>query len=259
MRPNDREMGNFDELRRIVATLRSPEGCPWDRVQTHLSLRTFLLEEAAETLEALDEQDPEHLQEELGDLLLQILLHIQIAEEIGQFTLGDVVGGIARKLVRRHPHVFGEAVVHTPEAVVRQWDEIKQEERGELESVLLGIPPALPALARAQAIQRRTARAGFTWQSTGEVWDALAEELEELRRAETPEERRQEIGDSLFALANLARQMDADAEESLRSASSRFRDRFTRMERQLREEGRRLPDMTMEEKLSAWRATRDDG
>src|SRR3990172_8884650 len=154
MTSSDRELRTFAGLRRIIATLRGPNGCPWDHVQTHESLRPYLLEEASETLAALDSGDRELLCEELGDLLLEVLLHVRIAEETGEFRLADVIYSIAGKLVRRHPHVFGEAVAETPEAVVEQWEELKREERGGA-SALSGVPDALPALAFAQALQRR--------------------------------------------------------------------------------------------------------
>ena len=230
MKPTKRTLSTFAGLRRVVATLRGPEGCPWDRVQTHESLRPYLLEEASETLAALDDSDPEALKEELGDLLLEVLLHVQIAEESGDFTLSDVVYGISDKLVRRHPHVFADAVADTPEAVVEQWDEIKSRERGD-RSALAGIPETLPALARAQALQRRAERVGFAFESVDQVWAALDEELEELRNAETADEKRDEGGDALFALVNLVRWLDADAEDALRATASSFTKIFQRMER----------------------------
>jgi len=251
MRPTKRELRTFSGLRKVIATLRAPGGCPWDRVQTHESLRPFLLEEASETLEALDGGDPAQLCEELGDLLLEVLLHVQIAEEGGEFGLADVVYGISDKLVRRHPHVFADATAETPEAVVEQWEDLKREERGE-RSALSGIPAALPALARAQAIQRRASRAGFAWENAGQAWEALEEELGELREAATPEEQRDELGDALFALAGLARWLEVDAEDALRVTSRRFQTLFKRLENTVREEGRDLRQMTTAEKSALW-------
>lgn len=253
MKPTKQQLRTVGGLRRVIATLRGPDGCPWDRVQTHRSLRPFLLEEASEALAALDEGDPQRLREELGDLLLQVLLHVQLAEEAGEFRLEDVVYSIADKLVRRHPHVFGEAQADTPEAVMKQWDELKEQERGSDGSLLDGVPPTLPALARAQALQRRAARAGFAWPALEQAWQKLGEELAELRRARTPEERRQEAGDALFALANLARWLEVDAEEALRETCLRFEGTFRRMESALRQSGRRLAEMAPEEMLRAWR------
>ena len=251
MRPTKRQMRTFNGLQNVIATLRGPDGCPWDRVQTHQSLRPFLLEEASEALEALDDGDPERLCEELGDLLLEVLLHVQIAEEEGEFGLADVVQGVSDKLVRRHPHVFGDATAETPEAVVEQWEDLKREERSG-QSVLTGIPRTLPALARAQAVQRRVSRAGFTWENVGQAWEALEEELGELRKAVTAEERREEVGDALFALAGLARWLEVDAEEALRSSCRGFQSLYERMEVVLQERGLTLPEMTTEEKLALW-------
>ncbi len=244
-------MRPFNGLRNVIATLRGPDGCPWDRVQTHQSLRPFLLEEASEALEALDEADPARLCEELGDLLLEVLLQVQIAEEQGEFDLADVVHSVSEKLVRRHPHVFGDTTAETPEAVVEQWEGIKRAERGE-QSALTGIPGTLPALAYAQSMQRRASRAGFAWADEGQAWDALEEELRELRAADAPEGRREEVGDALFALANLARWLEVDAEEALRSTCRGFRTLFQRLETTVRERGRELPQMTAAEKLALW-------
>lgn len=251
MKPGNREMRTFQGLRRLVATLRGPEGCPWDRVQTHRSLRPFILEEASEVLEAIDEDDPKRLCEELGDLLLQVVLHAQIAEESGEFSMGDVIAGIAEKLVRRHPHVFGDAVAETPEAVVEQWDDLKRRERQGL-TALDGIPATLPSLAYAQAIQRRAEKAGFGFQSIHQVWDALQEEIEELRAAKTPEEQRDEVGDLLFAATNLARWLGADAEDSLRSACHGFASIFRNMEALAARQGVDLQSASMEAKLALW-------
>ncbi len=251
MKPRHREIRTFQGLRRLVATLRGPEGCPWDRVQTHRTLRPFLLEEASEALEALDEEDPKRLCEELGDLLLQVVLHAQIAEESGEFSMGDVIAGIAEKLVRRHPHVFGDAVAETPEAVAEQWDDLKRRERQGL-TALDGIPATLPSLAYAQAIQRRAEKAGFGFQSIDQVWDALQEEIEELKAAATPEEQRGEVGDLLFAVANLARWLGADAEDSLRSACRGFAAIFRNMEGLAAQQGVDLQSASTEAKLALW-------
>jgi len=256
MRVTKREMRTFNGLRKVIATLRGPDGCPWDRVQTHESLRPFLLEEASETLEALDEGDPSRLCEELGDLLLEVLLHVQIAEDEGEFRLEDVVQSISEKLVRRHPHVFGEATAETPEAVVEQWEELKREERSG-QSALTGIPGTLPALARAQAMQRRASRAGFAWESVEQAWEALEEELGELRQADTPERRREEAGDALFALAGLARWLEVDAEEALRSTCRGFQRLFERLAAAVREQGRDLADMRAAEKLALWERVKE--
>ncbi|MDP9180549.1 MAG: nucleoside triphosphate pyrophosphohydrolase, partial [Chloroflexota bacterium] len=241
----------FASLRRVVAILRGPEGCPWDRVQTHETLRPYLVEETAETIAALDEGDPAMLCKELGDLLFQVLIHVQLAEERGEFRMPDVIGSIAGKLVRRHPHVFSDAVAETPGAVIAQWDDLKKKERGPL-SALAGIPEPLPALAYAQAVQRRVARAGFSWDSDEQAWGALEEELGELRRASTPDEQRLELGDAVFALANLARRLDLDAEDALRSACRSFTRRFNAMEAMTGERGIDLRTADIDTKLALW-------
>ncbi|MBI1886117.1 MAG: nucleoside triphosphate pyrophosphohydrolase [Chloroflexi bacterium] len=250
MQIKEADLKTFSGLRRVVATLR--RDCPWDRIQTHESLRPFLLEEASETLAALDVGDPARLAEELGDLLLEVLLHVQIGEEMGEFTFEDVVYAVASKLVRRHPHVFGDVKLETPQEVVEQWEELKREERGSDAAALDGVPETLPALAQAQALQRRAVRAGFAWENVEQAWEALSEEMEELRQARTPEARREELGDCLFALAELGRRLEADAEEALRSTCRGFKRLFQRMETRLQEKGRSLQEMTLAEKLAAW-------
>ena len=251
MTPSQRELRTFAGLRRIVATLRGPEGCPWDRVQTHKTLRPYLIEEAHETLAALDDGDADRLCEELGDVLLEVLLHVQIAEESGDFRLSDVIHSIAHKLVRRHPHVFADAVADTPEAVVEQWDELKRRERGD-QSALTGIPIGLPALAYAQAAQRRASKAGFAYETADQAWEALEEELEEFRAAATPEERADELGDAIFALANVARWHGVDAEDALRDTCRGFTGHFRRMEEIVRQRGIDLSAAPTADKLALW-------
>ena len=246
-----RPPATFAGVRRIIATLRGPDGCPWDRVQTHQSLAPYLLEETHETLEALDSGDAGKLCEELGDLLFEVLIQVQLAEEAGEFTMRDVVAGINDKLLRRHPHVFGDAVAETPEAVVEQWDELKAGERPG-ESALAGIPPSLPALIQAQSMQRRAARAGFSYESLDQVWQAVEEELSELRQAQNPAERRDEAGDAMFALANLARELGVDAEDALLSTARRFANQFGTMEEILEEKQVDLRQAPIEQKLALW-------
>ena len=256
MKPTKKQLRTFRGLRAIVSTLRGPDGCPWDKVQTHESLRPYLLEETHEALAALDEGSMEGLCEELGDVLLEVLLHVRIAEEHGDFTLEDVVFSIGDKLVRRHPHVFGDAVADTPEAVIEQWDKLKTGERGS-RSALDGVPPGLPALAQSQAIQRRASRAGFKFESLEQVWGALEEELSELRNAAAPEEQAREAGDALFAMANLARWYEADAEDALRRTCRSFGETFQRMEQMVRERGLDLDAAKVEEKLALWAEVKD--
>jgi tetrapyrrole methylase family protein/MazG family protein len=251
MKPTKKQLRTFAGLRALVRTLRGPDGCPWDKVQTHESLRPYLLEETHETLAALDEGAPEALCEELGDLLLEVLLHVQIAEERGDFTMEDVAFSIGDKLVRRHPHVFADAVAETPEAVIEQWDRLKAGEAGR-RSALDGIPPSLPSLAQAQAIQRRASRAGFKFESLEQVWEALDEELTELREAETPERRAEEAGDALFAVANLARWYETDAEDALRGTCRGFSRTYRQMEETVAARGIDLEAAPTEAKLALW-------
>jgi tetrapyrrole methylase family protein/MazG family protein len=256
--PQSPDTRTFDGLREIVRRLRAPDGCPWDRVQTHESLRRFLLEETYETLDALDGGDAAKLREELGDVLLQILLHAQIASESADFDIDDVVEGIATKLVRRHPHVFGEAKVDTADEVVLKWEAIKSEERGRADETdpLARVPETLPALAYSQALQEKAASTGFEWPGVSDVLDKLTEEASELARAESLDERREELGDTLFVLVSLARKLGLDAEESLRLASRRFRRRFERLQSLARERGLRLAEMPIEALESLWRETK---
>lgn len=222
-----------ERLKTIVDRLRGPDGCPWDQEQTHLSLRRELLEECHEVLEAIDSGSTEELREELGDLLLQVVMHCRIASEEGRFDLEAVASGIAGKLIRRHPHVFGETKVSDTAAVLRNWDRIKADEKPERRSRLDGVPKALPALARAQKIQVKAARAGFDWpDSTGvaakvsEEWMELKEALEQGRK----EEVREEFGDLLFSMVNLARSHGLEAEAELAAATRKFERRFRSME-----------------------------
>jgi tetrapyrrole methylase family protein/MazG family protein len=257
--PPEGNFRTFDGLEAIVHRLRAPGGCPWDRAQTHESLKRFLLEEAYETLAALDEGSPAKLREELGDVLLQIMLHSQIAAEEGDFTVHDVIEGIAAKLLRRHPHVFGDATVETAEDVVLKWEEIKDEERGEGRSLLADVPDAMPALAYSQSLQERAAATGFEWPRVEDVLAKLSEEVEELAQAKSREEQREELGDVLWMLVSLARKLDLDAEESLRLAARRFRGRFTALEGLVQERDLKLSDLSIDELESLWRETKSTG
>ncbi|MBI3158933.1 MAG: nucleoside triphosphate pyrophosphohydrolase [Chloroflexi bacterium] len=250
----------FEDFQELIAHLRAPEGCPWDREQDHQTLRPNLIEEAFEALAAIDADDPAALREELGDLLLQIVLHAQIAAEYGEFTMSDVLLGIHTKLVRRHPHVFGDADIQDAEKVIQKWERLKEAERhangDEAKGLLDGIPAAMPALAVADAYQKRAARVGFEWPEIKGVWDKLEEELGELRAAETPEAREEEIGDVLFVLANLARWFKVDPETALRQTNAKFYQRFTAIEAEAQRQGRALSDMTLEEMDVVWNAAK---
>jgi tetrapyrrole methylase family protein/MazG family protein len=254
---SEEEMRTFEGFRDIIARLRAPDGCPWDRAQTHASLKPYLLEEAYEALAALDEDDPQMLRDELGDLLLEVFLHVQLAEEAQEFTLADVVYGIASKIVRRHPHVFGEEQADSPQEVMVRWEELKRKEKGAQDSALAGVPQAMPALARTQKLLARAASVGFEWPQTADVLDKLAEELEELAQAGDLDHKREELGDVLFLLVNLARYLGLDAEEALRQADRKFHQRFTTMEALAREQGRSLPDMPLAEQGDLWRVAKE--
>ncbi len=240
----------------ISARLRAPDGCPWDRKQTHLTLRPYLLEEAYETIDAIENGTPADLAEELGDLLLQVILHAQFAAEEGEFDLTDVYRSIAAKIVRRHPHVFGGLEVSGEQQVLQNWETIKageREERGKAhEGAFGGVARALPALPASREIQERAASLGWDWDAIGGVWEKVAEELDELRTAAGPEERLHEMGDVLFALVNLARWMQLDPEEALRAANHRWVARYRRVEALAAERGIDLGELSLAEKDVLW-------
>lgn len=249
----------MEQLAEVMATLRSAGGCPWDRQQTHESLKRYLLEEAYEVLEAIDAQDSKRLAEELGDLLLQIVFHAQIASEQGAFDLEAVAERIVRKLERRHPHVFGEVTVEDAEEVLVNWERLKRDEPGyeDRRSALDGVPRWLPALMQAAEVQKRAARVGFDW---SDVEGPLAKVSEELRELEVvrggPGADRgrltDEVGDLLFAVVNVARWLGVDAEDALRLATARFRARFEAIERAAAEQGRELAAMSLAEMDQLW-------
>jgi tetrapyrrole methylase family protein/MazG family protein len=240
----------FNTFQETVAHLRAPEGCPWDRIQTHQSLRRYLLEETYEVLEALDADDAEALQEELGDLLLQVVLHTQIAIDNEEFRMPEVIAAIDAKLKRRHPHVFGDVKVNDAQDVTRNWQRIKQAEAVEngkaerRESTLDGIPRGLPALAEADAIAAKAAQANFDWRSIDGVIDKVTEEIRELQSAVDESDRAEEFGDVLFALANVARWLKIDPESALRSANAKFSARFREVERLARARNQTLDEMS---------------
>jgi tetrapyrrole methylase family protein/MazG family protein len=248
--------GSFSSYQDVMARLRAPDGCPWDREQTHESLRGSLLEETYEVLEALDSGDMHALCEELGDLLLQVLFHAQIATENGDFHLVDSMAYAIQKLVRRHPHVFAGVQAEDAQAVLLNWEQIKRQERGEqngaFTSMLASISAALPALAQAEAIQHRVARVGFDWPTVDGVVAKLKEEMDEFSDAPEGPARAAELGDLLFTLVNLARWHDIDPESALREANLRFRRRFGRMEAQAHRQGMPLEQMSPAELDQLW-------
>jgi tetrapyrrole methylase family protein/MazG family protein len=247
---------SFEGFQGLIAHLRSPEGCPWDREQTHQSLRSNLLEEAYETVTAIDQQDVVGLQEELGDLLLQVVLQTQIAAEDGEFSMADVIRGIHTKLVHRHPHVFAEMQLDESTEVIKNWERIKAKEREdnglEQKGLLDGIPIAMPALSVAEKYQNRAARVGFDWPTIAGVFEKLEEEIGELRQAQTPEDQAEELGDLIFALVNLARWLGVDPETALRETNQKFLQRFKRIEEAASEQGVELSDMSLSEMDSIW-------
>ena len=245
------ELHTFDSLLRIVERLRSPGGCPWDREQTHASLKRNLLEECHEALEAIDSDDPAMLSEELGDVLVQVAFHAQIAREARDFRMEDVLTKVNEKLIRRHPHVFGDATAADAREVERNWEALKEQE-GIRRSPVDGIPRELPALACAQLMQDRVARMGFEWEDVSGVLDKVAEEVNELENATSNEEKAREFGDLLLVMVNLARWLGIHAEDALRQANARFRRRYTTMEELATMRGLDFPQLTLEEKEGLW-------
>jgi tetrapyrrole methylase family protein/MazG family protein len=241
---------SFDELVAIIGRLRSPNGCPWDREQTHSSLKGNLTEETYEVLETIDEGDMDKLCEELGDLLMQIVLHAQIASEGGDFNIDDVNRSISTKLIRRHPHVFGDAEAEDAQQVIANWEVLKREEgKG---SLLSGLPKDMPALAYSQAVGRRVARVGFDWEDLTGIVAKLAEEVAEFSEAIEHQQRVREFGDLLFTLANIARHIDIDPEAALRGANERFYRRFSHMEEVCQKRGISLSSLSLGEQNALW-------
>jgi tetrapyrrole methylase family protein/MazG family protein len=253
------EYTSFEGFQELIAHLRSPEGCPWDREQTHQSLRTNLLEEAYEAIDAIDNDDQAEMQEEFGDLLLQIVLQTQIASEYGEFNMTDVIRGIHTKLIRRHPHVFGDVDLEDAETVIKNWERIKEEERSENhveKGVLDGIPTVMPALSVAEKYQRRAARVGFDWPEITGVMDKIEEELAELRAAEGKQQQAEEFGDLLFVLVNLGRWWGIDSEDALRQTNKKFLQRFAAIEAHARAHNLKLSEMSLDEMEEVWQSAK---
>lgn len=248
-------MNNFQKLLDIMSALRSENGCPWDKEQTRESLKPFLIEETYEVLEALDEDDPEKIKEELGDLLFQIVFHCQLAKENGEFDMDDVIKKISDKMIARHPHVFGEAKFETSEEVLKQWEERKKEEGKLRESILEGIPRELPSLLRAQRLQARAAKVGFDWKCVEDVMGKLDEEINEFRDALKSKEQKEiedELGDVFFVLVNVSRFVGINPEDALRKTISKFISRFRYIEMKAADAGKNLLDMTLKEMDVLW-------
>lgn len=247
---------DFERLREIIRTLRGPNGCPWDKKQTHESLKRYLIEETYEVLEAIDEQDDNHLVEELGDVLLQVMLHAQIGEDEGMFSIDDVIKTLTEKMIRRHPHVFGTNQVDTAEEVIKNWEEIKREEKkSEQTSLLDDIPKGLPALQRAYELQKQAAKVGFDWNDPAPIWMKLQEELAEFfteLKNDDHEKLKKEFGDILFVLVNLGRYYEILPEESLHITNAKFKKRFLYIENEARKQGKKLEEMTLDEMDQLW-------
>jgi tetrapyrrole methylase family protein / MazG family protein len=245
----------FESFQEIVAHLRAPDGCPWDKEQTHATLRQHLLQESYEAISAMDMNDFKGMREEFGDLLLQIMLNSQIASEEGEFTVNDVIRDIYRKIVRRHPHVFGDFKVAGVDGVLANWEKLKEKERSESDEekgLLDGVPLALPALSQAQDYQDRAARVGFDWPEIGGVLAKIAEEIGEVKEAADDQQLVDELGDLFFALVNLARWKKVDAESALRGANLKFKSRFGYIERGAKKQARNLSDLSLDEMESLW-------
>jgi len=250
------ETQKFDLAMGIMRRLRGPGGCPWDAEQSHDSLKRYLIEECYEVIEAIDRNDDSLLREELGDLLLQPLFHAAIAEERGAFTIDDVLETLSDKLVRRHPHVFGDQEIRTSDEQVANWEKIKKQEKGEeRKSALSGVPPQMPALMKAQKITEKAARVGFDWEHADQVYAKVLEELRELEEtmATRDQERMEaELGDLLFAIVNLGRFLSVNPEEALRKTIRRFETRFGHVEETLHARGVNLKDASLEEMEALW-------
>jgi tetrapyrrole methylase family protein/MazG family protein len=261
----------IERLIEIMARLRAPDGCAWDREQTPSNLKAQMLEECYEVIDAIDSGSPEYLTEELGDLLLHIVFQAQIARETGQFDFADVAHGVADKLIRRHPHVFGDTKITDPDRIVAQWNELKKAEKPERQSVLDGVPRALPALMRAEALQKKARNVGFDWPDVRGSLEKVREEVDEVtaeidadlafahanetKFIATPETA-EELGDLLFSIVNLTRHLKLDAEELLTGANDKFARRFRAVEERIKSQGKGMTECTLEELDAAWNAVK---
>ncbi len=254
----------FWKLREIIDQLRAPDGCPWDRAQTHITLKRFLIEEAYELINAIDQDDIDNIIEELGDVLLQVMLHAKIGEDDGYFSIDDVIESISEKMVRRHPHVFGEAIANSPEDVEKTWQQVKRMEKGEEESLLKDVNESLPKLMQAEEVQKRAAKVGFDWNDVSPAWDKVLEELEEFKTELNQTERdtaklADEFGDVLFACVNVARLVRIDPELALHGTITKFRNRFEFVERSVRESKKSWSEYTLEELDHFWDQAKKQG
>ena len=255
-----KEKYNFNDLLRIMEILRAPDGCMWDREQDHQSIRRNFIEETYGACEAIDEQDPEHLKEELGDVLLQVVFHTEMEKEKGVFDIGDVADGICKKLIYRHPHIFGTVEVGSSEEILRNWDELKRKEKHQETdtSALESVAKSLPGLIRAEKLQKKAAKVGFDWENAQGALEKVEEELDEVKRAVAgdgdPEE---ELGDLLFAVVNVARHLKVDPERAMEKTCNKFVRRFAEMERQARQENKVLSDLSLTELDTLWNRSKE--
>ena len=250
----------MEDLERILELLRAPGGCPWDREQTHESIRRNMLEEAYEAVEAIDEGSPEHLEEELGDVLLQVVMHARMEQEAGRFDLDGVADGICKKLIYRHPHVFGDVAVSGTGEVLSNWEALKRKEKGQATNTdaLEAVARALPALWRAEKVQKKARKAGFDWPDVSGALDKLSEELEELKTAAAEGTNvAEELGDLLFSAVNAARFLKVDPEDALNGATDKFIGRFRKVEAQAAAQGKAMEDMSLEELDALWERAKE--
>lgn len=253
---------DFTKLRRIIAKLRGPNGCPWDLKQTHASLKKYLIEEAYELIEAIDNEDRDHMTEELGDVLLQVMLHAQIGEDEGYFTIEDVIQGLSEKMIRRHPHVFGDVQAENEEDVLKNWQSIKEEEKGlQQESIMDQVPKSFPNLMRAAEIQKKAAKVGFDWKEIEPAWEKVKEEISEFESEARSKsvEMEEEFGDILFALVNIARFYKIDAEEATRKTNEKFIRRFSHVEKRVKESGKNFDDYNLDQLDEFWNEAKAKG
>ena len=255
-------LNSLSKLIKITETLMGDDGCPWDKVQTRESLKPYLVEETYEVLEALDENDPEKIKDELGDLLYQILFHSKISSLKGEFDFRDVIDNLSEKMVRRHPHVFKGGKLNTPDQVIGQWEEIKKKENNKAnqKSILDSIPINLPNLIKAQKLQKKAAKEGFDWEQINDVFDKLDEEIKEFKEAvlkKNPADIQSEIGDIIFVITNIAKFYKVDAEEALRSTNNKFIKRFQYIEQKIEGKGRTLKDCPLEEMERYWQEAKN--
>ena len=255
-------LNSLSKLIKITDTLMGEDGCPWDKVQTRESLKPYLVEETYEVLDALDANDPEKIKDELGDLLYQILFHSKISSLKGEFDFRDVIDNLSEKMVRRHPHVFKEGELNTPDQVVKQWEEIKRNEKNQAnqKSILDNIPKNLPSLFRAQKLQKKAAKEGFDWDQINDVFDKLDEEIAEFKEAVLKKKSadiQNEIGDIIFVITNIAKCYKIDAEEALRSTNNKFIKRFQYIEQKIEAKGKTLKDSPLEEMERYWQEAKN--